>query len=198
MLKLEHLKVQGLEPVSFEAGAGECLTVQGPSGSGKTVLLRAIADLDPAEGRIFLNEADHAAMTGPAWRSKVRYAAAEPGWWGETPRSHFIDGKRAAKLASALGLDAAALDRPVAQLSTGERQRLALARALEGSPEVLLLDEPTGALDARATARVEKILKQELKKGRTILLVSHDPKQVSRLANRRLTIRGGKVRMSRT
>lgn len=197
MLKLEQLKVYGLDPVSFEVGAGECLAVQGPSGSGKTVLLRAIADLDPAEGRIFLDETDHTSITGPAWRSRVRYAAAEPGWWGETPRSHFTDAQGAEKLTRALGLEREALDRPVARLSTGERQRLALARALEDSPQVLLLDEPTGALDARATARAEKLLKQELKRGRTILLVSHDPKQISRLADATLTIRGGKVKVAR-
>lgn len=197
VLKLEGLKVYGLDPVSFETGAGECLAVQGPSGSGKTVLLRAIADLDPAEGRIFLDEISRESVTGPVWRSRVRYAAAEPGWWGETPRAHFTDGKKAAKLAGALGLDAAVLDRPLAQLSTGERQRLALARALEDSPQVLLLDEPTGALDSRATGQAEKLLKKELRAGRTILLVSHDPKQLSRMASRRLTIRGGKARVAR-
>lgn len=197
MLKLENLKVYGLEPVSFEVGAGKCLAVQGPSGSGKTVLLRAIADLDPAEGRISLDGASRAGLTGPAWRARVRYAAAEPGWWDETPRSHFRDAAKATKLARALGLDASLLDQPIGQLSTGERQRFALARALEDDPDILLLDEPTGALDAKATAQAEKLLRRRLKAGRTILLVSHDPKQVARLADARATIRGGKVRLAR-
>lgn len=196
-LKLEDVKVYGLEPVSFEARAGECLAVQGPSGSGKTVLLRGIADLDPAEGKITLADKDRRAVSGPAWRSSVRYAAAEPGWWEETPRPHFKDPDTVTTLAKALGLDGAILDRPLARLSTGERQRLALARALEDAPDVLLLDEPTGALDAKATARAEKLLKAQLKAGRIILLVSHDPEQIDRLADRKLTIQGGKVRVGR-
>ncbi len=198
LLKLEEVKVYGLEPVSFQVSAGECLAVQGPSGAGKTVLLRAIADLDPVEGRIALDDTDRLAVSGPAWRARVRYAAAEPGWWDETPRPHFRDPDSIAEIVRALGLGEGILGQPLARISTGERQRLALARALEDSPDVLLLDEPTGALDAKATARAEKLLKTQLKTGRIILLVSHDPEQIARMANRKMTIRGGKVRVART
>lgn len=197
MLKLEQLIVHGLEPVSLEIDAGECLAIQGDSGTGKTVLLRAIADLDLSQGHVMLDDAERASMSGPQWRSRVRYAAAEPGWWGEMPDEHFQDPKRAADSARTLGLDAAVMERPISQLSTGERQRLALVRALEGAPDVLLFDEPTGALDEKATAKVEKLLKGQLKEGRIILLVSHDPKQIKRLAHRKLTIRDGKVRVRR-
>ena len=87
-------------------------------------------------------------------------------------------------------------DMPLSRLSTGERQRLALVRAVETSPDVLLLDEPTGPLDTNSTKRVEELLKQQLKAGRAIVLVSHDPKQVSRLADRRATIRDGRLEVS--
>lgn len=197
MLRIESLKVHGLAPVSFEVEAGECLAVQGPSGAGKTVLLRAIADLDPAEGRVFLDGTERGAIPGPEWRKRVRYAAAEPAWWAETPRRHFAGNGKPDTLAKSLGLKPAQLDQPVARLSTGERQRLALLRALLDEPDVLLLDEPTGALDAKATGLAEKILKRELEAGRTILLVSHDPKQASRLASRRLTLGDGKARLAR-
>lgn len=197
MLKLEQLIVHGLEPISLEIGAGECLAVQGASGTGKTVLLRAIADLDPSQGQVLLDNAGRGSMSGPQWRSRVRYVAAEPGWWGERPDEHFQNPKRAADSALTLGLDAAVMDRPISQLSTGERQRLALIRAIEDAPDVLLFDEPTGALDAKATAKVEKLLKGQLKEGRIILLVSHDPKQIKRLARRKLTIRDGKARVGR-
>lgn len=197
VLKLDNLKVHGLEPVSLEVGKGECLAVQGASGSGKTVLLRAIADLDPAEGLVALEGTDRAALSGPQWRRKVRYAAAEPGWWAETPEPHFQDAKAARGLVESLGLDAELLERPISRLSTGERQRLALARALEDGPEVLLLDEPTGALDAKATKRAEKLLKEQLKAGRAMILVSHDPAQISRLAGRRVTLADGKVKVAR-
>lgn len=197
MLRIESLEVYGLAPISFEVADGECIAVQGPSGSGKTVLLRALADLDPAQGQIFLDGAERGALSGPEWRKRVRYAAAEPGWWGETPREHFAQDAGLDKLVSQLGLKAAQLDQSIAQLSTGERQRMALARAVYDQPSVLLLDEPTGALDAKATAQAERVIKRQLKKGHTVILVSHDPNQVKRLAGRKLTIRGGKVRMGR-
>ena len=197
MLRTELLEVYGLAPVSFEVAAGECLAVQGPSGSGKTVLLRALADLDPVEGQVFLSGVERNAVSGPEWRKRVRYAAAEPGWWGETPREHFAQGEGLDKLVSSLGLKPVQLDQSIAQLSTGERQRMALARAMFDAPPVLLLDEPTGALDAKATAQAERVIKRQLKKGHTVILVSHDPAQVKRLANRKLTIAGGRVRMGR-
>ncbi len=197
MLRIEELEVYGLKPVSFELASGECLAVQGPSGSGKTVLLRALADLDPVAGRVFIEGTERSALTGPQWRKRVRYAAAEPGWWGETPRAHFPQSEGLNKLVGALGLKPAQLDQNIAQLSTGERQRMALARALYDAPSVLLLDEPTGALDAKATTQAERVIKRHLKNGHAVILVSHDPAQVKRLASRKLTIGGGKVRVSR-
>ena len=195
MLRIESLHVYGLEPVSFEVARGECLAVQGPSGSGKTVLLRALADLDPVEGLVFLDGTERNVLSGPQWRKRVRYAAAEPGWWGETPRDHFPQNKGLDKLLRSLGLNAAQLDQSITELSTGERQRMALARAVFDAPPVLLLDEPTGALDTKATAQAERVIKRQLKTGHAVILVSHDPSQVKRLAERKLTIRGGKVRV---
>lgn len=195
MLRLDSLKVHVLEPVSLQVGPGECLAVQGPSGSGKTLLLRAIADLDPAEGRVYLNGTERATLSGPDWRRRVRYAAAEPGWWAATPRPHFTDVARSQELAGTLGLAPEVLDRPITQLSTGERQRLALVRSLMDGPAVLLLDEPTGALDVEATDAVETLIEQQLAAGRTLVLVSHDPRQVRRLAGRRLVLEAGKTRL---
>lgn len=197
MLRIESLEVYGLEPVSFEVAGGECFAVQGPSGSGKTVLLRALADLDPVEGQVFLDGTERNALTGPQWRKRVRYAAAEPGWWGETPREHFTHHDGMETLITSLGLQAAQLDQSIAQLSTGERQRMALARAMSDEPSVLLLDEPTGALDAKATAQAERVIKRQLNNDHAVILVSHDPAQVKRLAHRKLTIRGGKLRVGR-
>lgn len=197
MLRIEALDVYGLEPVSFELAPGECLAVQGPSGSGKTVLLRAIADLDPAPGRIYLKDRERNQMPAPEWRAHVRYAAAEPGWWAETPREHFPStfAGKLNRVVSDMGLKPEQLDQDLSRLSTGERQRLALVRAMADKPDVLLLDEPTGALDGRATKQAEKLIKLQMKSGRGIILVSHDPAQVKRLAHRKLVIRGGKVRV---
>lgn len=194
MLRIESLEVFGLAPVSFEVAKGECVAVQGSSGSGKTVLLRAIADLDPARGRVYLDNTERSTVSGPEWRKRVRYAAAEPGWWGEIPAEHFASQNGLKQMTVALGLESAQLKQSLSELSTGERQRLALVRALLDRPSVLLLDEPTGALDAKATAKAERLIKQQLKAGRAVVLVSHDRKQVERLASRKLTIRGGKLR----
>lgn len=195
MLRIEALKVHGVEPVSLTVDAGECIAVRGPSGSGKSLLLRAVSDLDPAEGSVFLNDIERRSMTGPEWRSHVRYAAAEPGWWDETPRPHFMNQDGLKEAIGALGLEADILDRPIERLSTGERQRLALVRALEDKPEVLLLDEPTGALDNEATASAEALMRAHQDAGCAILLVSHDDAQAERMAKRRLLISGGKARL---
>lgn len=196
MLKVQALEVRGLEPVSFQVASGECLAIQGPSGAGKSLLLRAIADLDPAQGSVSLGRTERRGLSGPAWRKRVRYLAAEPGWWGETVGEHFSEPAAARKRAASLGLPRTIFDGPVARLSTGERQRLALLRAMEGSPSVLLLDEPTAALDASATRKAEALMRKLLKAGRIILLVSHSPEQAKRLARRRLIIKGHKTRVA--
>ena len=87
----------------------------------------------------------------------------------------------------------AALSGPVAQLSSGERQRLALARGLLGTARVLLLDEPTSALDPENCAQVEELLQGRLAKGAATLLVSHDPAQIARLAARSLRLEQGQL-----
>jgi ABC-type iron transport system FetAB ATPase subunit len=192
LLRVEHLRIGHLPPLSFEVAAGECLAIEGPSGSGKTRILRALADLDPVEGQIFLDGVGWREMPAMRWRKAVRYCSAEPGWWADTPRGTFpsaaLGEARSGRLLAALGLDVAALDRPVSQLSTGERQRIALVRALADEPKVLLLDEPTGALDVTSSALVEELIRFQLLAGRSVLLASHDAALTNRLAHARLEL----------
>ncbi len=194
MLRVEHLRIGDLPPLSFEVADGECLAVEGPSGVGKTRLLRAIADLDPVQGHVFFDGAERNEVPSTEWRTMVRYCSAEPAWWTDTPRGSFpahpVQG-RLERLVNCLGLETELLDRPVALLSTGERLRLALARALMDEPRVLLLDEPTAALDADATALVEELLRYQLNAGRSALLVSHDEEQIERVAHARLLLPRG-------
>jgi energy-coupling factor transporter ATP-binding protein EcfA2 len=91
-----------------------------------------------------------------------------------------------------LGL-AGALEWDVTRLSTGERQRLALARALCCKPEALLLDEPTASLDERATGLVEDLIRDCCGKGMALLLVTHDRRQAERMAKRLLLMSNGKI-----
>jgi ABC-type iron transport system FetAB ATPase subunit len=188
MLRIDHLRVRNLPPLSFAIHAGECLAIEGPSGCGKTRLLRAIADLDAADGSVFFEGAERNEMSASSWRKQVRFVASEPVWWADTPRAHMINASHAEDLLAALGLDEALLDRRLDTLSTGERQRLALVRALGDAPKVLLLDEPTATLDTTSSALVDRMLSGLLDAGRTILLVSHDPVQIERLAHMRLQL----------
>ena len=173
-------------PCSLELGAGECVAVMGASGAGKSVLLRLIADLDPGSGEVLLNGQPRSAFSGPAWRQQVMYLAAEPAWWGPTVVEHFPAGTQAAllEMASALGLRQGFMDVPLARLSTGERQRLALLRGLLRRPQVLLLDEPTAALDEASVAAVEQLLQRCQQQGLSLLWVTHSHAQAARVGQR--------------
>jgi len=190
VLRIDYLQVPGIPALSFEVAAHECLAVEGPSGSGKTRLLRAIADLDPAQGYIYLEGVERRELPAPQWRRRVRYVAAEPAWWAATPREHLPATPRLERLLISLGLEPAMLDRPVAELSTGERQRLGLVRGVADEPGVLLLDEPTSALDTQASALAEELIRFQLLAGRVVILVSHDAQQIARLAHARLQLAG--------
>lgn len=184
MLRLRGVYSERLAPVSLDLAAGECGAIVGPSGSGKSLLLRQVADLDPGHGEIELDGKPRSAMRGYEWRRQVIYCQAEAGWWEDQVAPHFPDRERTLTLMGELGLAPAKLDVLVHELSTGERQRLALVRALAQQPRVLVLDEPTAALDQAATKLVEQQLQKFLDSGAAILMVTHNPEQASRLARR--------------
>ncbi len=193
MLGVRDLRRSGLGPVSLTVEKGECVTVSGPSGAGKSLLLRAIADLDPNEGVVTLDDIRRESLPGPEWRRRVGYVPAESGWWTETVGGHFDDSAHGVSLLPRLGFPDDALAWQVGRLSTGERQRLALIRALGTRPSFLLLDEPTASLDPEATAAVEGLLSELRAGGAGILMVTHDPAQARRVADRRLRIRDGQI-----
>ena len=193
MLTVRGLARLALGPADVDLDSGQCIAVTGPSGAGKTLLLRAIADLDPAEGEVLLDGVSRNAMPAPDWRARVTYVPAEAGWWEETVRPHFSRWQDALPLVERFQLPASCGEWPITRLSTGERQRLALARAMVQSPRVLLLDEPTSGLDPDATVAVETELQTQLAAGVGILMVTHDAAQADRLAQARLRIDGGRV-----
>ena len=193
LLLVRDLQTHLLKPASFSLWAGECLAIRGPSGGGKTLLLRAIADLDPNEGVVCLEGSDRTTMSGPEWRRQVGYLPAEPGWWADTVGEHFPDWPAAARITTDLGFPDDAKNWPIARLSTGERLRLALVRALVVGPKVLLLDEPTAALDPVSVAAVERLIGARVQAGLAVLWVTHDVAQAGRIAVRQLVVSGGQV-----
>jgi len=182
MLVVENIARKPLEPVSLEVPDGTCIAISGKSGSGKSLLLRAIADLDPATGVVSLDGRSRNDMPATEWRTKVTYVSAQSGWWYDRVGDHFEAPDIAATYLKRVGLDPQAIDWAVSRLSTGEQQRLAFVRAIVQRPRVLLLDEPTSALDPEATAELEGLMHEKLGAGTSIILVSHDPKQAARMA----------------
>jgi putative ABC transport system ATP-binding protein len=182
-------------PFALSLETGSCAAITGPSGSGKSLFLRMVADLDPNHGEVWLQGRERGAMPAPEWRRQATYVSAESGWWADRVIDHFPANRRSkvAALAARLGLRADILDAPVAQLSTGEKQRLALQRALVLDPPVLLLDEPTGPLDEDSVVRVETLLRERMAGGTAILLVTHDPAQAARLGQQRYRMQAGRM-----
>jgi ABC-type iron transport system FetAB ATPase subunit len=179
-------------PVSWQINRGSAVSLAGESGSGKSLLLRAIADLDPHGGEVALDGQSALSMPGHQWRRRVGLLPAEPFWWAERVGEHFA--AVAAAPLETLGLPPDAMEWSVSRCSTGERQRLALARLLQNRPEVLLLDEPTAALDPQSVERVEALLQRYREEQNAVVIwVSHDPAQRLRMAQRHYRIEHGKL-----
>jgi len=194
-LLVKRLRSAFAGPFELNLTKGACAAITGPSGSGKSLFLRMIADLDPSEGEVWLNGRARASMPAPEWRRQATYVSAESGWWADRVIEHFAASTRGeiAALSARLGVRADLLDAPVAQLSTGEKQRLALVRALLPDPPILLLDEPTGPLDEDSVIRVEALLRERMTAGTSILLVTHNPAQAERLGVQRYRMMAGQM-----
>lgn len=196
-LQVRDLRFLGKGPFSFTVAAGECVGLSGRSGIGKSQLLRAITDLIPATGEVLLDGKACSGFPAPAWRSRVTMVPAESFWWYDTVGAHFAaetKGDGLAKNLAALGLDPQAVRWEISRLSTGERQRLALLRTLQKEPQVLLLDEPSSALDAHHTGLLEDFVRQYRERtGAAVVWVSHDPDQLQRVASRVLRMESGSL-----
>lgn len=191
-LIVRDLDCGSLREVSFSVDSGEIVCLSGPSGSGKTRLLRAIADLDEHGGEVWLGPSRQSRTPAHSWRARVMLVPAESQWWAETVGEHFPapppDGL------GALGFGPEVMAWQVSRLSSGEKQRLALLRALARDPQALLLDEPTANLDADSSRAVEHWLhNMALVRHIPILWVAHDPDQIARIGQRHLRICGDRL-----
>lgn len=192
-LALEDVSVGDLEPVSLSLSSGEIVCVSGASGSGKTRLLRAVADLEPHGGDCRLGDIRQSQTPAHRWRAQVMMVPAESQWWHETVGEHFGADPRDAL--DALDLPESAAEWSIDRLSSGEKQRLALIRALSREPTALLLDEPTANLDAESVRRVERWLLDVIERRKLpTLWVAHDAEQIQRISHRRFRIRDGRLR----
>ena len=197
--------VVALDAVSLEVGRGECLGVIGESGSGKTTLLRCFNRLvEPDAGRILVGGADAATLDPIALRRGTGYVPQDGGLlphWAVRRNVALVPWLLGSAEASAeralrlVGLEPERFgDRRPRELSGGQRQRVAVARALAAGPEVVLLDEPFGALDAITRADLQTVflgIRREL--GLTAVLVTHDLAEAFLLGDRIAVLRAGRV-----
>jgi putative ABC transport system ATP-binding protein len=196
-----------LDGLDMEVREGETLCVVGPSGAGKSMLLRTLVRLtEPTGGSILLDGRSIEQMDVEVLRRSVNMVQQQPAMLEGTVEENLRFGPELAgvpeeeigsRIRDAIAdasLDERFLARRADRLSGGERQRVAIARAHAMRPEVLLLDEPTTALDPRTTRSVEDAI-VGLKKTRkfTMVIVTHDVEQSQRLGDRTMLLRRGKV-----
>jgi putative ABC transport system ATP-binding protein len=198
-----------LHGISFDVGAGEFLAIRGPSGAGKSTLLNLLGALDRPDSGIILVDGnpvpsprgavefrrrvvgfvfqDHLLLPYLSAQSNVETALVATGVDRQDRR------RRSQELLAEVGLGGRLGHLP-SELSAGERQRVAVARALANAPRLLLADEPTGALDSAVGARVlELVARMRERHGMTVIIASHDP-SVSARADRVVELVDGRLR----
>ncbi|MDK3160195.1 ATP-binding cassette domain-containing protein [Kamptonema cortianum] len=191
---------------TFAVQPGERLAVTGPSGSGKSLLLRAIATLDPIQtGEIAFCSKPLSQWSVPEYRTQVIYLHQRPALWEGTVefnlqrvftlKSHrhkTYSREMILHYLDKLGRSSQFLQQPSSSLSGGESQIVAFLRALQLSPQIFLLDEPTASLDAETVRQFELLVQtwQAEDTNRAYLWTSHDPSQLKRITDRAITISG--------
>jgi len=192
--------VAALRSVSLELRSGEIVMLQGANGAGKSTLLAVLATvLRPTLGRVIyepLGEEHDLVRRELGWvaheslcyrelsgRENVELAARI---YGVDPRGAW---ERTSERVEARAFG----DRPVGKLSRGQRQRIAIARALVHEPSVLLLDEPWAGLDRASSELLERALVAERERGALVVVSSHAPEQAERLGARRVELAAGRI-----
>lgn len=204
-----EMEVRALDGVDLTINQGEFLSILGPSGSGKSTLMNMLGCLDkPSDGDYLLAGQNVASLTANALATirnqkigfvfqsfnLLEYATALdnvalPLVYGGIKAKERR--QRAARLLAQVGLGDR-LDHKPNQLSGGQKQRVAIARALVNDPQIILADEPTGALDSKSGAEIEALFNQLHEEGRTLIIVTHDNALAER-TKRIITIKDGKV-----
>ncbi len=198
-----------LEGINLKVEKGEFAFVVGPTGSGKTTLLRLlIRDLLPTQGKVFVEDWDLARLPHskiPALRKKIGVVfqdlklLMDRTVFENVALALEVGGVKEEKIKSKVeevlklvGLEKHLVKFPL-ELSGGELQRTAIARALVGEPEVLLADEPTGNLDLETSWEIVKLFEELNKKGTTIIMATHNVDIVNNLGRRVIALEKGKL-----
>ena len=192
-----------LEEISLSVEAGAHLTITGPSGSGKSSLLKLLAALvSPSSGRIVYQGRDLEDLDPVTYRREVSYCFQQPVLFGQTVRDNVafpfeirqipFDQERVLTALARLDLGPEFLDKPIKDLSGGEKQRVALVRNLLFEPKVLLLDEVSSGLDEKTKILLRTFLKDLHQEGVTLIEVTHDQQEIE-AAEQLVTIVGGRL-----
>lgn len=207
--QLGEAEVEVLKDITLTVEKGEFVAVCGPSGSGKTTLLNIISGIDkPTSGKIFvLGEnltvqdenflaefrCSHVGFVFQSYNLVSTLTVAEnvafPMEWIRKPTAEIET--RVAQLLETVGLQHRAKHFP-SQLSGGEQQRVAFARALANDPELILADEPTGNLDKTNSQKITQVLKLLKTEGKTVIVATHDP-ELMQLADRTVCLEDGRL-----
>lgn len=191
-----------VDSATVELDEASVITISGPSGCGKSTLLRAIATLIPiSSGRVLFEGRGVRDVGLMEYRRRVAYVPQTPAMFEGTvaenvragPRLHGValTDEQVATLVERVGLGAELAGRDASDVSGGERLRIALARALANEPRVLLLDEPTAALDPETARVVLDLLVALAARGTALLAVTHVEEHAARLGGKAYRMRSG-------
>lgn len=194
-----------LKNVNLSVLQGEFLSVLGSSGGGKTTFIRLCSNLiSPTRGNIYFKGEDLNELDPILFRQQTGYCFQEPHLFGDTVKENLcfpymvrgekFDIDRVYGLFNLFEIDKGFLDRKVDNLSGGEKQRIALVRTVLFTPKLMLLDEVTSALDSENAMLVEKVMNKLNKEGMTIIWITHDKEQASRISGNKIFINNGSLK----
>jgi len=187
--------------ISYDFYPQRIYNIIGPSGAGKSSLLRLLNRLDePTGGEILYKDKKQNEYSPCSLRRKIGYLFQTPYLFDNTVRDNLLYADKSLSndkllmLLEKVHFPSLLIDRPVARLSGGEKQRVALARLLATEPEIMLLDEPTSSLDPSVTQAIEKLIVQIVEQEKlTALVVTHNPDQALRIRGEALFLVDGNL-----
>ena len=182
-----------LRELNFEVSSGDCLAIIGPNGSGKTVLLKALQHLIPYEGEIHWSQEARVGYVPQSVAADRQLPLRVTELLTAKARFMRLAGQEVVQLSSELSLSPEFLNAGIGTLSGGQFQKLLIAFALLGHPNVLLFDEPTASLDELSQERIYELVHDlQTQRGITVILVSHDLSVMYRYASQVLCLSKGK------